>query len=62
MQPEQLLGRISGRMKRDGQKTRSLPDTMPKGGWIRDVPVNENWRTTTIVQRHRDRTGGHPPL
>jgi hypothetical protein len=31
------------------------PQRMPAGGWIRDVALSENWRTTTIVQRHRDR-------
>ncbi|MDD1683418.1 MAG: hypothetical protein LUO98_06255 [Methanoregula sp.] len=33
---------------------RSTPHRMPAGGWFRDVATNENWRTTTIVQRHRD--------
>ncbi|MCK9579412.1 MAG: hypothetical protein M0Q92_03055 [Methanoregula sp.] len=31
------------------------PHRMPAGGWIRDIATSENWRTTTIVQRHRDR-------
>jgi hypothetical protein len=34
---------------------RSTPLRMPAGGWFREVTTNENWRTTTIVQRHRDR-------
>ena len=42
---------------RDGShhSTRSRPCLMPAGGWIREVATSENWRTTTIVQRHRDR-------
>jgi hypothetical protein len=34
---------------------RTTPHRMPAGGWFREVPTSENWRTTTIVQRHRDR-------
>ncbi len=34
---------------------RSIPHRMPAGGWFREIATNENWRTTTIVQRHRDR-------
>ena len=34
---------------------RSTPNRMPAGGWFREIATNENWRTTTIVQRHRDR-------
>jgi len=34
---------------------RSTPRRMPAGGWFTEVATNENWRTTTIVQRHRDR-------
>ena len=34
--------------------TRSGPCRMPAGGWLREVATSENWRTTTIVQRHRD--------
>jgi hypothetical protein len=34
---------------------RSTPLRMPAGGWFREVATSENWRTTTIVQRHRDR-------
>ena len=34
---------------------RETPRRMPAGGWFRDVATSENWRTTTIVQRHRDR-------
>jgi hypothetical protein len=33
---------------------RTTPLRMPAGGWFREVATNENWRTTTIVQRHRD--------
>jgi hypothetical protein len=42
---------------RDGShcSTRSRPVRMPAEGWIREVATSENWRTTTIVQRHRDR-------
>lgn len=35
--------------------TRATPRRMPAGGWFREVATSENWRTTTIVQRHRDR-------
>jgi len=35
--------------------TRAEPHRMPAGGWIREIATSENWRTTTIVQRHRDR-------
>jgi hypothetical protein len=35
--------------------TRAHPHRMPAMGWIRDIATSENWRTTTIVQRHRDR-------
>lgn len=34
---------------------RSTPHHMPAGGWFREVATSENWRTTTIVQRHRDK-------
>jgi len=34
---------------------RNSPQRMPAGGWFRDVATSENWRTTTIVRRHRDR-------
>jgi hypothetical protein len=27
---------------------------LPAGGWVREVSCRENWRTTTIVHRHRD--------
>jgi len=33
---------------------------MPAGGWLRDISAHENWRTTTIVQRHRDRATQQP--
>jgi hypothetical protein len=39
---------------------RSTPHRMPAGGWFREVATNENWRTTTIVQRHRDRAAMTP--
>lgn len=31
------------------------PQQMPAGGWLREVTSRENWRTTTIIHRHRDR-------
>jgi hypothetical protein len=34
---------------------RSTPHCMPAGGWLAEIATSENWRTTTIVQRHRDR-------
>ena len=34
---------------------RSTPHCMPAGGWLGEIVTSENWRTTTIVQRHRDR-------
>ncbi|NMB79159.1 MAG: hypothetical protein GYA23_08705 [Methanomicrobiales archaeon] len=36
------------------------PHRMPAGGWIREIATSENWRTTTIVQRHRDRAATNP--
>lgn len=30
------------------------PHRMPAGGWIREIATSENWRTATIVLRHRD--------
>ena len=40
---------------------RTTPLRMPAGGWFREVATNENWRTTTIVQRHRDQAMMTPP-
>jgi hypothetical protein len=42
---------------RDGshRSTGARPCRMPAGGWLKEVATSENWRTTTIVQRHRDR-------
>lgn len=40
---------------------RATPHRMPAGGWFREVTTSENWRTTTIVQRHRDRASSTPP-
>jgi hypothetical protein len=40
---------------------RETPRRMPAGGWLKEVATSENWRTTTIVQRHRDRAGMTPP-
>ena len=40
---------------------RTTPLRMPAGGWFREVATNENWRTTTIVQRHRDQAMMAPP-
>jgi hypothetical protein len=39
---------------------RPTPLRMPAGGWLLEVATNENWRTTTIVQRHRDRAAMTP--
>ncbi|MDD5142912.1 hypothetical protein [Methanoregula sp.] len=33
---------------------RARPHRMPAMGWIREIVPNEDWRTTTIVGRHRD--------
>jgi len=43
-------------------ETRTNPHRMPAGGWLREISTNENWRTTTIVQRHRDRAASPPSL
>jgi len=40
---------------------RSTPHRMPAGGWFREVATSENWRTTTIVQRHRDQAAMTSP-
>ncbi|MHB8164357.1 MAG: hypothetical protein ACYDDV_08410 [Methanoregula sp.] len=37
------------------------PQQLPAGGWVREVSCHENWRTTTIVHRHRDQAAT-PPL
>jgi len=37
------------------------PQQLPAGGWVREAGCRENWRTTTIVHRHRDRAAT-PPL
>lgn len=37
------------------------PQQLPAGGWVREASCRENWRTTTIVHRHRDRAAT-PPL
>jgi len=37
-------------------------ERMPAGGWLREIAMGENWRTTTIVQRHRDRANAPAPL
>ena len=42
--------------------TRANPRRMPAGGWLKDIATNENWRTTTIVRRHRDRAASNPSL
>ncbi|MDD1687156.1 hypothetical protein [Methanoregula sp.] len=42
--------------------TGAHPDRMPVGGWIREIATSENWRTTTIVQRHRDLVARPVPL
>jgi hypothetical protein len=49
---------------RDGSRTgtRAQPHRMPVMGWIRDIATSENWRTTTIVQRHRDRAAAPGPV
>jgi len=41
---------------REGSLTgnRARPHRMPALGWIREIAPSENWRTTTIVSRHRD--------
>ena len=52
---ETKTGHTMGPVRGDILNTvRSTPHRMPAGGWFRDVATNENWRTTTIVQRHRD--------
>jgi hypothetical protein len=37
-----------------GSDEHTSPQQMPAGGWLREVSSRENWRTTTIVHRHRD--------
>ena len=36
------------------------PQQMPAGGWLHEISSRENWRTTTIVRRHRDQTAFPP--
>lgn len=40
---------------------RETPHRMPAGGWIREIATSENWRTTTVVRRHRDQAAMIPP-
>jgi len=61
----QTTGKKSGSTMRpvlDGilNAVRETPRRMPAGGWFREVATNENWRTNTIVQRHRDRALSTP--
>ncbi len=60
--PEEKPGRTM-RPVLDGiiNAVRKTPRHMPAGGWFREVATSENWRTTTIVQRHRDRAVMTPP-
>jgi len=53
---------LTMRRVRDGilSAARSTPLRMPAGGWFREVATSENWRTTTIVQRHRDQAAITP--
>lgn len=39
---------------------RSTPLRMPAGGWFEEVATNENWHTTTIIQRHSDQAAMTP--
>jgi hypothetical protein len=41
---------------REGAQTgnRTRPYRMPVMGWLREISAVENWRTGTIVRRHRD--------
>jgi hypothetical protein len=59
--PENKTG-ITMRPVLDGiiNAVRATPRRMPAGGWFREVTTSENWRTTTIVQRHRDRASSTP--
>ena len=49
---------------REGSRTgnRARPHRMPALGWIGEIAPSENWRTTTIVQRHRDSAATPAPL
>lgn len=33
---------------------------MPAGGWLHEISSQENWRTSTIVRRHRDQAASPP--
>lgn len=43
-----------------GSNARPVTKQMPAGGWLHDVSSRENWRTTTIVHRYRDRVASGP--
>jgi hypothetical protein len=43
-----------------GSDEKPSPQQMPAGGWLREVSSRENWRTTTIVHRHRDQAATTP--
>jgi hypothetical protein len=59
--PEKSAGRTM-RPVLDGilKSIRETPLRMPAGGWFSEVATNEDWRTTTIVRRHRDRAALPP--
>ncbi len=45
----------SDQQDRPGPETgTAMHHRMPVGGWIREIATSENWRSTTIVRRHRD--------
>jgi len=43
-----------------GSDEHTAPQRLPAGGWLREISTRENWRTTTIVHRHRDRAATPP--
>jgi hypothetical protein len=41
-------------------KDHASSEQMPAGGWLHEISSQENWRTTTIVRRHRDKAASPP--
>lgn len=55
-----ILIRYARRLTSSG-KDHTNPQQMPAGGWLHEISSQENWRTTTIVRRHRDQAASPPP-
>jgi hypothetical protein len=59
--PEKKAGRMRPLLDGILSTIRETPLRMPAEGWFSEVTTNEDWRTTTIVRRHRDQAVMIPP-